>query len=247
MSHNLITAVMINFCDRDLKYGLRSNVRHVSVKLDNASEKLHNRLWKKDGKIKNPLGFNGAYFQSMPNQGILTYKLDDNYDGKDIKLMFNDHDKQKLYPALGEQHDNISDFTEYMVVKTYFQNKETPLVEIFHIPKGIAETLPKDRRYGMVRIKLSESTLWESIGLYYNLSHRRNEENFVNGIFFSYLNLKTDAQTLFTANMFEVTPPYVFPEPLSYELIPSSQVDSLLDEILFLDKKFKEMKAFTNQ
>lgn len=253
-----IVNVTINYLDQNRISGLRADYQRVILNLDDdISKKLENRLWKRDGKIQN----NSTFMGPIPNTGILMYRLPDHYNGKDITLKLDNDKKHKinnhiipvqLHAGFHEEHNNISDFTEYMIVKTYFEDDETPQIDIFSIPRCKAKF--KDPKYGTAIIQFpknenSVNSVWESVEFYYYVPDPKNE-NFMQSTSFSYLNLKSDAEVEFADSMFETRPKFGINQNMSQtkdtkDIKNSAEFEEIIDKILEYDRQYnKKLRKF---
>lgn len=186
------------------------------------------KMWMKKFRKKFLIGFGNTkvrlknrttFMGPIEKTGVLTYQLDDHYNGKDIELKINDRYKErilsgqepvKIHTSCHEQCDDhtISDQTEYIIIKTWFagaiaeNTKGEPHVEILPLRKR--DAVFKDPKYGSATITFTGSDLWESVDLYYFIQNPL-DENFVMGTTFSYLNLKNSAKVELADDMFEIT------------------------------------------
>lgn len=243
-----VTNVTINFCDRDFKNGLRSDVHRDLIDMKgNPSEKLLGRLRKKNGK----LSLGGDHPMGSADKGVLTYQLPDHYNGTDIELRINDNSGNKKEIQAGKSTaelscsykskktantSNISEFTEFMIIKTYFEGESDPEVGLY--PASRSNAVFKNPKYGSASIPIAGSEYWECVDMYYHVQDPEYE-NYISGNQFSYLRPKADAEIAFADEMFE-TSPACFGGGGSGRL-KLAAAEGLIDMILAIDKKYKEL------
>lgn len=207
-----LTRLQINFADRELKYGIRSDFQRTEIKLDGkVSAELMGRLWKKNGVIQN--AHHGPMGGPVPNTGVLCYRNADHWNGEDCRLTINRDYKRDVLaqtrPAKfsSEFHckswNNIADATEFIIIKMYFLENPAGEVLVFPLSKALAKF--EDPRYGSATITLPPNDIWESVDLYYSVPDPE-DENFAMGTGFSYLNLKSSAPIQLGDDLFELTP-----------------------------------------
>jgi hypothetical protein len=210
-----ITKVLINYCDRNVKLGLRSTVNRLTVKLDGLSQEVKDQLWHEDGKI-HPFS---TFMGSVAGTGVLIYKFDDTYNGKDIELCLTSNDGQDKRDKASAQnglggvkfhtrsfsHDgsNVSEFTEFIVIQTFLKDEKKPHVEIHPLNRRLA--VFKNPKYGSATIKLEDSKFWDSVEMYYHIPDPRYT-NYIGSDGFSYLNLRADIKVNLADSVFHHSP-----------------------------------------
>jgi hypothetical protein len=178
----VITGVTVNFCDGELKYGLRSDVQCRYVKLAGINEAVEKRLFKRKGKIVNVSSFPGGRDTTI---GQLMTKGPDRYNGKDISMELIDKGIASKIAALkGEQLEfsrgtmencsNISENTEFIVIQTYLADKKEPDIEVLPCNRKMVKCFTRDK-YESWEVELTDSKYWGTVKIYWQEDKKENE------------------------------------------------------------------------
>lgn len=243
-----IERVGIKFCDRELR-GVRSDVHRVTVTLDGkVPDELLNRLWKKAGQIQpewSPMG------GRTEGTGQLMYRNADRYDVKDIDVTIAMSHGQpvlgvsKLSTAFGHDNTNISDRTEYLVIKTYLRGQKAPHVSIHPVSFRTATPVATDTYHRTHA--LSGSPFFSAIDLDF-LFPAADDENYVPCHMFEYLTVRDDVTIEWAKRMYEDHPPMAMGGGRdSGEAISSAQAVKMLPDIVKIDKLVAEELAYNQK
>jgi hypothetical protein len=243
-----ITKVLINYCDRNVKIGHRSNVNSLTVNLEGLSQEVKDRLWHIDGKIEPA----GSFMGPFEGTGMLFYQLDDTFDGKDIELGLDADNKQKnkrdaldgkvvKFSTVGwnTEHTNVSETSEFIVIQTFLKDEKKPYVEIHPFNRRLA--VFEDPKYGSATIKLEGSKFWGAVEMYYHIPNEQYT-NYIGNNGFSYLNLKEGMSVNLSDKLFHHVPAAAMGGGNDSEVTDKKIVDELFPKIVSADKTAKQLR-----
>lgn len=213
-----ITGIFINYMDRDFKSGLRSVINCLEVELKGLTEDVKEKLvmeYNSETKlfeIETPWDFMGPH----KGMGMLMFREPDHYNGPDLKLAAYDDRQGEMTEAAKEgkgtsknvhfsvhgmesDHTGVSEFTEYIVIKTFFEDKKEPLVEICPLNRRLAKH--EDPKYASSIVELKGSQIWGCVVMSYP-HHDKNQRNNVVNNAFEYLILKENVKVDLSDDLF---------------------------------------------
>ena len=180
----------------------------------------------------------------IENTGLLCYRNADSYGAPDVTLKFNEEcTVTTRLPAsfFDRGAMQISDWTAYIIIKTYFQGENAPEIEVHPLSRRLAKF--KDPRYGSASVTLEGSRYWKSVDVYFPVSDPENI-NYITTNHFDYLNVKDDAALVFADSMFERVPAMAGGGGGGGDRkLKSSEAEALLPGILRIDEEFRAKLA----
>jgi hypothetical protein len=209
----VITKVVVDFCDPQLRPGIRSDVRRNIVMLKDLPQAFHNYLMKdNDGKIVHWGSYPGA---ADPNTGQLFTRSPDHYNGKAIVLRKHDNTKGTKFNVPGAKGEsvkipvsdsspddaaNISEYTGWILIKTFLRGQTYPEVELHRCDRTRA--VFESPGYGSATIEIKGSKYWGSIDMTFAMPDS-DYQNYIDTTRFNYLITREGPKLQFAPGMFE--------------------------------------------